>query len=222
MSDLNDLDSYKYMKLLLILILVSCQGYKAETNKNPFAQYNVKSIAVENFYNFTNLNNLSSNFTKEMVFMLSSFSSVSVKNNFRNADAVLVGVLESQDSRRETRVRGNYIIADTIIKQRNIRNNRSEFYIPTQTTLNIKLKLMLIKNFSNKDVKALKTKGTLIDPRVVFTEELELSEIYTREVLDGASNNFMATRSAGAERNAIKNMAKNAANTFKEMILYAF
>ncbi len=210
------------MKLLILLLFVSCQGYQLQTKKNPFSRYGVTSVAVENFYNHSNMNNVSSSFTKEMVFMLSSFSKLKVKNNTKNVDAVLVGIIESTDSRRESRVRSDDIVSSSILENRVDSSKRVDYYIPTKTTLKLNLKLMLIKSFKRTDINSLKTDGELIDPRVLFTERIPLTEAYTREVLDGATNNFTTTRANGAEKNALEQMAINAANTFKEMILYAF
>jgi len=221
LSEWADLDSYKTMKLLILLLAISCQGYQFQTKKNPFAKYGISSIAVENFYNYSNLNNLSPSFSKEMTLMLSGFSKLKVLNNFKDADAVLVGVLTTQDTRRQSRVRSDEIGAKSILKDR-IGNSRNDYYIPTKTRLSAKLKIVIIKNYSKRDLELLQSEGEIIDPRVVFTELLDLSEIYTREVLAGASNNFTLTRAQGAEKNAIETMAQNAANTFREMILYAF
>ena len=153
--------------------------------------------------------------------MLSSFSKLKVLNNFKQADAVLVGVLTTEDTRRQSRVRSDEIGAKSILKDR-VGSNRNDYYIPTKTRLSAKLKIVIIKNYSKKDLELLQSQGEIIDPRVVFTELLDLSEIYTREVLAGSSNNFTLTRAQGAEKNAIETMAQNAANTFREMILYAF
>lgn len=210
------------MKLLILIFILGCQGYKLQTKKNPFKRYSVSSVAVENFYNHSNLNNVGPSFTKEMVFMLSSFSQLRVVNKFKQSDAVLVGVISAPDSRKNSRVRSDDILSGSILKSRSDSDKRNDYYIPTKTRINLSLKVMLIQNFSQKDVELLKSDGEIIGPRVLFTEKIALTQIYNREVLDGSANNFSTTRAMGAEKNAIESMAKNAANTLKEMMLYAF
>lgn len=210
------------MKSLIFLLILSCQGYKLQTKKNPFSKYSVSSVAVENFYNHSSINNVGASFTKEMVFMLSSFSQLKVVNNLNKSDAVLVGVISGPESRRNTRVRSDDIISGSILKSRSDSSKRNDYFIPTKTRVNLNLKVMLIQNFSKSDIELLKSNGEIIGPRVLFTEKIALSEIYNREVLDGDANNFTTTRAMGAEKNAIESMAKNAANTLKEMMLYAF
>lgn len=212
----------KINALIALLFILSCQGYQLQTKKNPFQRYSVASVSVENFYNHSNLNNVVPSFTKEMVFMLSSFSDLRVNNNFKTSDAVLVGVISSAQSRRDSRVRSDDILSSSTIEERVDASKRIEYYIPTKTRLNLNLKVMLIQNYSKKDVELLKSNGELIGPRVLFTENIDLTEIYTREVLDGDTNNFSTTRAMGAEKNAVESMAKSAANTLKEMMLYAF
>lgn len=210
------------MKLLILLIFISCQGYQLQTKKNPFARYGVSSIAIVNFYNHSNINNVSSSFTREMSFMLAGFSGLRIINDSQNSDAVLIGIIESADSRKESRVRSDDIVSSSILGNRIDSSKRVDYYIPTKTNLKLDLKVMLVKAFDSNDIEVLKSKGELIGPRVLFTEVIPLTETYTREVLSGAANNFTTTRANGAEKNALEGMATNAANTFREMILYAF
>lgn len=209
------------MKVLLMILIISCQGYRFQKEKNPFKKYNINSIYVTNFYNFSNLNNVGAPFTREMAFMLSSFSGLKIVNNLKNADAAVVGILSSDDKRTDSRVRADEINAKSILKDR-VGSNRSEYIIPTKTILNVNLKVMIIRKMGSKDIEILKSEGQIIDPRVVITETIPLTEVYTREVLAGSTNNFTTTRAMGAERNTIEEMAKSASSVFKEMILYAF
>jgi hypothetical protein len=200
---------------------MSCQGYRAQRSKNPFAKYGIKKIAIVPFYNHSSINNISGALTKDFYRSLSDFSGLLMTNNYKQADATIVGVIASNDERRRTYTTEGEIAAKSVLENE-LGDSRKDFYIPTRTKISFSVKVMLIRNMKKYDLDLLKSSGTIVDKRVIFTQNIPAAQSFTREILTGNSISLAHVQNEGAKKKTLLSMSEQVAASFKEMILYAF
>ena len=209
--------------LIFILGLSSCAGYRYQEQNNPFAQYGIESISVPMFYNKSNHSNISSAMTKEIYLMLTRFKGLKVYSGNKEADAVLIGIVDSQNRISQTRRGGNLRSVENAAGEI-IGENRGDFYIPSQTDVSAQLRIILIKKPSKKDIQLMQSSlGKFVaNSRIIFNETINLNQSFTREIYDDESVSVINTQNRSALKKSIRSMASNAAQNFKDMIIYAF
>lgn len=213
------------LKLFILFTLFGCSGYRFSQQKNPLSQYGIQSLSVPMFYNYSNMAEIQSDFTRETYQLLTEFSGLKLKSGYRSStDAVLIGIIRSPEK-----------IADTI-KPLNLRlaqgrasnaigNKRQNFYIPGSSDVSLYLQVIVIKKPTQEELSLLMSNiGDKIRPnsRIIFNELLPLRIQYTREVLDYEGVHVVATQNQGVQRKTLKNLAERAAVSIRDMILYAF
>lgn len=219
------------MLILGILTLVSgCSGYHFNTNNNPLIGYDIKTIAVPMFINRSVLPQLAAPMTKEITLALSDYTGLKVlSGNNENADAILIGIIESKDHYNDVVQTTQSLFTDSDINIKSTIGNRSPFYYPVQTSYNFALRLILIKRPTAEEL-ALFTSDLartgLVHPKVVLQDIISLTGSFSRVA---APTN---TASAEGEVNFVKNKgifdkslqdtAYQAAQTFKQVVLNAF
>lgn len=210
--------------LIIALISGSCADYRFQKLDNPFYQYGINSISIPMFYNQSNFSNVSPAFTKEVYKMLSGFKGLKAQTGKNNSDATLIGIIESKDSLKESRTatdpRSVKNIADS-----DLGTQRGDFYVPSTNTLSMVLHVIVIKKPSLEEIKLLQSnlgKANFISSKIIFKESIPVSTSFTREILTGSSAVVNHSQNMGAQRKSIYTMAKTTAETFREMILYAF
>lgn len=210
--------------IFLLFSLSSCADYRYQKLDNPFSQYGIKSISVPMFYNQSNFQNISPAFTKEIYKMLSGFKGLKIQGGNNNTDATLVGIIDSQDFRRDSREATGPRSVKNIANSK-IGAARGDFYIPSSNTLRAELRIIVIKKPTQEDIDFLKSnlgKENFISSKIIFRESIALSSSFTREILLGEATAVNSTQNRGAEKRTIGEMAKSSASTFRDMILYAF
>lgn len=208
---------------ILCLFLTSCAGYRYQEKNNPFAQYGIESISIPMFYNKSNHSNISSLMTKEIYLMLSKFKSLKVHSGEHKADAVLIGIIESRDKLSQSRQGSNLRSVENAAGDL-IGENRGDFYIPSNTNVRAKLRLILIKNPSRKEIKLMQSSlgKFMASSRIVINETIDLTQSFTREIYDDESVVVINSQNRSAIRKSYSDMAQSAAQNFKDMIIYAF
>lgn len=209
--------------LFIILFLSSCAGYRYQESKNPFAQYGIKSISIPMFYNHSNLTNVSSPMTNEIYVMLTKFKELKVKSGFEKADAVLIGIVSSARALSRSRTGSNLRSVKNATGEL-IGENRGDFYIPSNTTVGAQLNLILIKNPSPNEIKLMKSSfgKFVVSSKIIFNETIPLSQTFTRELYTDESVAVVNTQNRSSVKKSVNDMAKSAAQNFKDMIIYAF
>jgi hypothetical protein len=208
--------------LFLIFLTASCAGYRLQDTDNPFKQYKINSIEIPMFYNQSTLSGATPLFTKEIYRMVSGFDNLKIKSS--GADATLIGILMSKDKIIETIVPGAPRSVENIVDTA-IAQNRGEFYIPSNSTVNLTLKIIVIKQPTEEEIKFLRSKSSnqeFISSKIIFSESIPLTSTFTRELYDNESSSVIHTQNRGSLRKSLIAMSKSAAETFREMILYAF
>lgn len=209
--------------LLLILLSMSCSGYRLSDRSNPFSQYGVESMAVPLFYNQSNVEDVSGVFTQEIHEMLSNIDNLKIKMSDKNADAVLVGIIKSPRRVMESR-KSTFRLAQDVAGE-SLGDQRRDFYVPATTNMQMDLQLILIKNPSKQEIETLRTElgeHVRLSSKVLFNEKISVKSRFSREILSGDSTQVNMTQNKGAERKNVRNLAKEAADSFRNMILYAF
>jgi hypothetical protein len=220
------------LRNLFLLVLFGCSGYRFTQQENPLSQYGIQSLSVPMFYNYSNLPEVHSDFTRETFRMLTAFSGLRLNNGYnKNDDAIMIGIIKSPekvaDSLRPTSLRIAQLKAPNAIG-----NKRDRFYIPATTDVQLYLHVIVIKKPTEEELALLKSGiGDQIKPtsKVIFNEFIPLNINYTREVLDNIDGSVttngaqvVATQNAGVQRKVLKTLAEQAATNIRDMILYAF
>lgn len=210
------------------LYLTSCSGYRVTNNENPLLIYGIRRLAIPVFINQSAISKVSGPITTEIKSLMMSYSGLQIDSEYTSAsDAVLLGIIESPQHKSDTvRVTATKFTTGELAKSIGPRN---EFYIPSRSQIDLRLRLVLIKKPSVFDMSLAQGEmGNLLGkhPRVVFQETLDLSTGFSREISDNLSPdsggvvNF--TKNKKAQEDSIKTTAKSVANTFKEVVLDAF
>ena len=215
---------------LVSVILLSCAGYRFSHRENPLGHYRISSVSIPMFLNRSVLPNLSGPLTKEITLLLTGYPSLKVyTGDDARADAILLGIITSEKNvnsviqTTQTKVIFDGELKDSI-------GSRGKFSVPTQSSYSIKLQMILIRDPTIGDIalmtSELAANAEIRHPKVIFNAVLPLSTSFSRIV---AAN----TESSGAgpvnftKTNALfekseKELAKVAAQTFKEEVLDAF
>jgi hypothetical protein len=219
---------YPSIVFLALISLTGCSGYHFNTNNNPFIGYDIRTVSVPMFINRSVLPQLAAPMTKEITLALNNYSGLKViSGDNQNADAVLIGILESKDHYNDVVKTTQTLFTEGDISKSI--GNRSPFYYPVQTTYNFALRIILIKRPSPEEL-ALFTSdlGRMIKvhPKIVLEDTINLSGSFARV----ASPTNTAT--APGEVNFVKNKGifdkslqdtcYQAAQTFKQVVLNAF
>lgn len=213
------------LKFLILLTLFSCSGYRFSQQENPLAQYGIQSLSVPMFYNYSNLGEIHTDFTRETYRLLTGFSGLKLDNGYnKNSDALLIGILKTPEKLAETIRASNLRLAQEK-SQNAIGTQRENFYIPGTSDVQLYLHVIVIKKPTEEELALLKSgiggqiKST---SKIIFNEYIPLRIQYTREVLDDAGVEVLGTQNAGVQRKILKTLAEQAAVNVRDMILYAF
>lgn len=215
--------------LFIVLVVSGCAGYSFVGAKNPFASYGVNSITVPMFVNRSALSGAAGVMTKEIRLRLQRYSGLDVRSGENgNTDAVLVGIINSADSRYQ-------VLTPTARKftESELAGSlgaRSQFYVPTSNSYKLSLQLVLIKRPSQEDLEFLST-GQLSPligrhPRVIFSQTLDLTGSFTRYLegnLDVDSAGVVnLTKTQGVFESSMNGLAKSAADQFETVVIHVF
>ena len=214
--------------LLCLLTLSSCAGYHFNTNNNPLIGYDIRSVAVPMFVNRSVINELAAPMTKEIIFVLNSYSGLKVLSGDNDkADAVLIGIIESKDHYSDVVKTTQTLFSDNTIKSSV--GDRSPFYYPVQSSYEFSLRIVLIKRPSKEELDLLTTdlgqfmKG---NPKVVLMDTLNISGSFSRVVGETTTPNAAGktnfVKNKGIFEKSLQEATMNAAKTFKQVVLNAF
>ena len=214
--------------LLCMLTLASCAGYHFNTNNNPLIGYDIRSVAVPMFVNRSVIPELAAPMTKEIVFALNDYSGLRVFSGDNDqADAVLIGVIESGDHYNDVVQTTQTLFSDDTI--RSSIGSRSPFYYPVQTSYQFSLKVILIKRPSKEELDLLTTdlgQYMKVNPKVVLMDTINISGSFSRVVGESTTPNAPGktnfVKNKGIFEKSLQETSMNAAKTFKQVVLNAF
>jgi hypothetical protein len=220
--------------LFLGCLLTGCTGYRFAQQENPLAQYGIQSLSVPMFYNYSNLSEVSADFTRETYTLLTNFSGLKLVSGYSTqTDAVLIGIVRSPERMTDSLRPGNLREAQDRAGNA-LGGSRGRFYIPGTTDVTLMLQIIVIKKPSEEELALLRSGiGDKIqaNSRIIFNEMIPLRSQFTREIFDNDptgplaqrdGTSVIATQNAGLQRKSIDNLAAQAAIQVRDMILYAF
>ncbi len=219
------LTKYLLIYFLLLGLFSSCAGYKVNKQDNPFARYGITSLSVPMFQNNSSIAGVSYPFTKEIINLLRIFPDLKVKaSKSTKTDAVLIGVIRSSEHRNDAVETVDKRFTDDVLTPGTLGNRRA-YFVPYQTQISLTLDLYLIKNPRPEELELLESemaKYVKDAPRIVLNERIAVTRAFTRNILDGKGIEVNQTQNLGVFQKSLNEMAKQAANNFRQMVLYAF
>lgn len=218
-----------FRSLLFILpFLIGCSGYHFRDQKNPLDYLEIKSLAIPMFVNRSVLPSVNGIFTTEFSLLFSEYSGLKVyPGDGKDKDAVLLGIVSSPLSRKETVTIINEKYTSGVLQPS--MGERRPLYLPFNKQIHLKVRLILIKKPSKEMIEILSGEnGELLKshPKIIFDRMMDVTISYTgsldinESVDDGGVLNFTKNHSFLSAN--VKRMAKIAANKFKEEIINAF
>lgn len=211
--------------LLVLLFITGCSGYRYSQQENPLAQYGIESLSVPMFHNYSNLPEVSNNFTREVYRLLIGYPGLKLKSGYHSdTDAVLIGIIKTPETYYESVTPMNFRVAQDRAKN-NIGSSRQKFYIPGTSDVQMYLQIIVIKKPTEEELSLLRSglgDKVKLTSRVIFNDTLALRAQYTREIFDDEAGSVTATQNAGIQRKIIRSLSEQAAVSVKDMILYAF
>lgn len=214
--------------ILLGIMLTSCAGYRVRKETNPFEQYQIQSLAVPMFVNRSTFAQVGGMMTNEIRQVLSTFPELKLTpQEDMSADGVLVGIIDSEASLLQSmRNTGTTFLSGGL--QSSI-GERPAFYLPTLSTVELYLTLVLIRRPSQEDLELLDTPFLPFlakHPKVVFKETMRLSTSYSRSIQESIDSDspgaVNATRNHKIMERSLKSLATRASRNFKNTIIHAF
>lgn len=219
---------FSLLTLCFLSIFCGCAGYHFNTNNNPLIGYDIRSLSVPMFVNRSNVSGISPLMTKEIILALNEYSGLKVvAGNDANADAVLLGIIESDDLTNQT-----FKTTENLFTNKNYKQaigNREGFYFPVKTSYNFTLRVIFIKRPSAQELELLTSelgKNIIAHPKVVLQESIDVSGSFSRAVSDsltatsGGETNFVKNK--GLLNKSLQDVSVQAALTFKQVVLNAF
>lgn len=213
------------MRILLIIFLFSaCSNYRFQSKANPFAQYFIDSLAVPMFYNHSNISNVSGVFTREVYHALLDFSDLKLTVSDKKADAVLIGIISSREKLKDSISTVSSKSVKNTFGEDALGKTREDFVVPSVNQMNLTLRIIVIRHPTAEEINFLQKDITqhALSSKIIFNEVIPLSESYTLKELRSEGTQVLGVQNRGVEKQAVFNLAKKAAISFKDMILYAF
>jgi hypothetical protein len=213
------------LNILSLVLFYSCAGYHVNYNDNPLLSYDIKTLSVPMFINRSVFPHIASPMTQEVVKVLNQYHDLKViPGEDLGADGVLVGIIESDEKISEvlkTKSQG-------FSEGKNSTGNRLDFYYPNEQSYQLKLRIVLIKNPSENELKLLNSNFTefmKLHSKVIIDEKISLSNNFSRVANDstatgGGDVNFV--KNEGIFERSIQEVSRNAATSFRDLILNAF
>jgi hypothetical protein len=209
---------------VLFIILTSCAGYRYRNKENPFIQFGIRTLSVPMFYNHSSLHNVSGVFTKEIFNTMINYKGLELRSGNAPADAVLIGIVESAPKLNETVSSEAFKSVINSYGEDVFNEKRKNFNLPSVNRVSLSVRIIVIKQPSKEEIQFLKTsygKG-VISSKIIFNEVISLSGNYNLKENEGQGIKVLGTQNRGIQQATVKDLALNAATSFKDMILYAF
>ncbi|HAZ12082.1 MAG: hypothetical protein A2X86_06475 [Bdellovibrionales bacterium GWA2_49_15] len=211
--------------------LLGCTGYRPVQAKNPLYYYGITSVSVPQFINKSIIPSISGPLTKSIFLVLAQYPGLTVyAGENSNADAILIGVIESKDHREKVFNHGisrHFIDDDSSLKQSI--GNRPGFYVNSESAYAVYLRLILIKNpdwqslaLAQSDLSS----QLLSSPQIILNESLALQGSYSHALDsntgpdDGGVTNF--TKTKGIYDQSLQSIGQTAADWFRGVVMNAF
>ncbi len=134
----------RFFLFFILILQAACSGYRFKKQTNPFENFGVKTIAIPLFLNQSSLPNTSAIFTQEISLLLSQYPDLKIVSDVHQADAVLVGVIDSLDKYSETLKTTGHKITNSVAPKSLA--GRSDFFVPFSSEVKLMVNFILIRD----------------------------------------------------------------------------
>lgn len=216
---------YRVILLTISLGLSSCGGYRVRVKGNPFAERGIRSVAIPMFVNQSVYPKANVPFTREIKAMLATYPGLSISTKpTRNVDAVLIGIVSSANryAQAYNTTARNFQNGTTIGK-------RAGFYVPTASKFKISVHLVMIKDPSLAEQKAIKSnvgEFMINHPKVVFSKTFFYTGSFNRDARptdtsdSGGIVNYTNTRRYFDQ--TLESLAQTNARNLEQLVINVF
>ena len=190
------------MKYVFIALLsLSCAGYKMENRSNPLAPYDISSLAIPQFVNYSNVPGVAEILTKDFTFLFTGHRSLTVYiGEDPRADAILVGIVDGPKKRIETtQITSTRFIEDGVLK------GRQGLEVPDSASYNLMVHIMIIKDGA-----------VLLEKRMPFKGNYNI--IGTQDSVSAVN----LTKNQGIIKQSMAQASQSLAERFEALVLNAF
>ena len=187
--------------LFFIILVLSCAGYKIERRGNPLLQYDIGSLAIPQFVNYSNIPGVAELLTKNFTLLFTEYPSLKVyTGESQRADAILVGIVDGPKNRVDTtRVDGTEFVEDGVLQ------GRQGFEIPYSAIYNLTVRIMIIK-----------------DGVAILERKMPFRGNYSITRAQGPVSAVNFTKNQAIIRQSMALTSQNLAESFKNLVLDAF
>lgn len=208
---------------ILIALFSSCAHYRLKDKNNPFAQYQISKLYIPMFYNQSNFPGVNGILTQKIYQTLAQYNHLKIVSKASEADAALVGIVESPQSMREA-ISTNSTKSAKNTYSEVLKDTDKDYIIPSVNEVNLSLRIVLIKHPSKEEIDFFQNPKTknIMSSKIIFNQSISLSEEYNIKELQGEATKVLGSQNRGVQREAISDLTDVAAEKFKEVILYAF
>lgn len=210
---------------LSTFLFVSCAGYHVSYKDNPLLSYDIRSVAVPVFVNRSVFPHAGALITQEVVAVLNQYHDLKiVAGESFETDAILLGVVDSKEKIREAMKAKSTEFSDN----KSSLGKRPDFYYPNGISYDLALNLILVKRPSKEELELFKTDlGAYLNlhPKVIINETIPLSgsyQIVSNDRGTGLGGDVNYVKNEGIFEKSLQDVARNAAITFRDLILNAF
>ncbi len=177
------------------------------------------------FYNYSNIPDASPEFTREVYRLLSGFSGLKLKSGYNaDADAVFIGIVKSAEKMADTLKPASPRVAKDRA-QESVGTGRQKFNIPGGNQITLMVHVIVIKKPTEEELALIRSsigEKVAMKSKIIFNEIIPVTYQMTREILDGTGTQVVATQNLGIQRKSVKELSIQAANSIRDLILYAF
>ena len=180
------------------------------------------------FINRSVFSQLAAPMTKEIVLVLNDYPGLRVySGNSDEADAVLIGIIESADHANEAIKTTQSLFTDETLKSSI--GKRPGFYYPIQSRFDFRVRFILIKRPSKDELELFSGdlgKMVKLHPKIVLQDKIEvtgtLSRVAASSADAGKPSDVNFTKNQGILEKSLQDACYQAAQNFKQVVLNAF
>lgn len=204
------------------MILSSCAGYQLNDYSNPLIKWDIKKLRLVSFYNETNFAGAGSAFLEETYKMLSQLHELELVSDNKMADGVLIGVVSSGQSKKESLRSSSKVVATTQAPTSTA--GRQDFNITATNILTLTVTYYIVKDHklaAYEQIKKIDSLGdTILNSQSVYSKKIQVTEQIRREIYDGEASAVNQTQNEKAVARKIRELGQDAAIQLKNALLY--
>ncbi len=177
------------------------------------------------FYNYSNLPDVSADFTREVYQLLTGFSGLKIRSGYSDStDAVMIGIIKSAEKTIDT-IKPAGVSQAQGKTPLSVGSSRPNFNVPGASLITLMIQVIVIKHPTEEELALLRSgigDQIVMKSKVILNETIPVQASMSREFLDANGTQVMATQNLGVQRKTITSMSLQAAASIRDLILYAF